>query len=800
MRIGIELRHVTLGPNGGIAILLREVIRRLAALHPENEYVIFCTIFNRSLLAPLPKCAEFITLPVGTFWKELDRLTTSKNLNVLFRGYPVDDPLTFPPERQIVLVPDIQHEYFPEFFDPATLRFRRLAFTRALAHAGAVGTLSEFVRGTLRAQPSTRCTDIFLMSPSLAHGRVEGDLTAAEVSMVPEWEYFLFPANLWPHKNHRRTLQAFQQFLSESGKPMELVLTGHPAGWKQIHKEFESLPVRHLGFVSPPLLRNLYERARALLFFSLYEGFGMPLLEAFAARTPVLCSNTTSLPEIGADAVLSCDPMDVNAMSRLMGRIVVEHPLRTDLIGRGLSRLDAYSWDQAAENLHAACLRVARVPQSVPLPALPVKTPLPLVSIVTPSYNQGRFLRRTVDSVLKQTYPHIEYRVVDGGSTDESIEILKSYGNRFPWASEPDRGQTDAINKGFRDSRGEIRGYLNSDDVLLPEAVEKVVDHFLRNPACDLLYGRATYIDEKDEEIGFYNTADYSFARLMHDCCICQPAAFWRTQIATQIGPLNDQLRYVMDFDYWIRIARAGGRIEHIHDVLASSRVYPQTKTKSARRDIYREILEVTRRGGGYTDHNYFIGLWHYLCYEQERGLARRLGRFPRFPMAMACLHHRWWNRHLYTWRDIENFVRQQAKERCLRSMPLAARVVTGIVRRARRFLAGGPMPGLLGDNWISPTCVVKLQDRAPNGEMYLAGTPATDMMLTLEVDGKTVQRRQLRANAFEEICFPAPERGSRQLVLRFSNHILDAAGRRLSFHVLGTDMFSEQDLHDFNS
>src|SRR5262249_13916364 len=223
-------------------------------------------------------------------------------------------------------------------------------------------------------------------------------------------------------------------------------------------------------------------------------------------------------------------------------------------------------------------------------------------------------------SVLGQTYPHIEYLVMDGGSTDESVAILKSYGKRFAWVSERDGGQTAAINKGFARTHGAIRAYLNSDDVLLPEGVETAVRHFQRHSDCDLLYGNADYIDEEDRVIGRYNTAEYTFERLMQDCCVCQPAAFWQTRIAERVGPFDERLHFVMDFDYWIRIDRAGGRLEHIPDKLACSRLYPQTKTLSARSQIYKEIIQVCLERGGYIHRDYIRGLWHHLCYEREGG------------------------------------------------------------------------------------------------------------------------------------------------------------------------------------
>jgi glycosyltransferase involved in cell wall biosynthesis len=267
----------------------------------------------------------------------------------------------------------------------------------------------------------------------------------------------------------------------------------------------------------------------------------------------------------------------------------------------------------------------------------------PLVSIVTPSFNQGRFLRRTIDSALNQTYPHLEYLVVDGGSTDDSVAILESYGDQFWWVSEPDAGQADAINKGLSRCRGQVLAYLNSDDVLLPTAVEKVIAYFQRYPDWDLVYGRAYLIDEQDRVTGAYRTAPFSRRRLAEESCMCQPATFWRASLTQRLGLFNANLRYCMDYDYWLRAARAGATLAHVEDVLACSRLYPETKTLSGKVPMYLESMAVCRAHVGRVGLEPFVGLWQHRCRERWQGWAGKFGRLPGVVSMLARLHHVWW-------------------------------------------------------------------------------------------------------------------------------------------------------------
>jgi glycosyltransferase involved in cell wall biosynthesis len=266
----------------------------------------------------------------------------------------------------------------------------------------------------------------------------------------------------------------------------------------------------------------------------------------------------------------------------------------------------------------------------------------PLVSIVTPSFNQARFLRRTIDSVLAQTYPHIDYRVMDGGSTDGSVDILRSYGAHVRWVSRPDRGQAHAINEGFALSTGQIRAFLNSDDVLLPEAVAAVVEQFQLHPEVDLIYGQGLHIDENDGVLGAYPTASYSFERLLQDCCICQPAAFWRSAAALRVGPLDESLHFALDYDYWMRMDRAGAKLLHLPRLLAHSRLYAENKTLSRRLEVFREILAVSQRHAGHARFPHVLAYWTHLCHERQGGWPRWLRFVPGIETHLARAHYRW--------------------------------------------------------------------------------------------------------------------------------------------------------------
>jgi glycosyltransferase involved in cell wall biosynthesis len=217
-------------------------------------------------------------------------------------------------------------------------------------------------------------------------------------------------------------------------------------------------------------------------------------------------------------------------------------------------------------------------------------------SIIVPSFNQGRFLRRTLDSILSQSAVDKEVLVFDAGSTDESLDILRSYGPEIRWVSEPDKGQTDAINKGLKVATGDVHCYLNSDDIFYPDALAKVRDYFESDGAARLVYGDGVHIDEEDRVTEAYYNEPHDYRRLLEICYICQPAAFWRREVTREYGLFDATLHYAMDYEYWLRVAS----VEPLHylkgEVLAGSRMYADNKTLSKRVEVHREILAVTRR------------------------------------------------------------------------------------------------------------------------------------------------------------------------------------------------------------
>jgi glycosyltransferase involved in cell wall biosynthesis len=266
--------------------------------------------------------------------------------------------------------------------------------------------------------------------------------------------------------------------------------------------------------------------------------------------------------------------------------------------------------------------------------------PLPVVTIVTPSYNQGRFIRSTIESVLNQNYPQLEYIVMDGGSTDETAAIVKDYSSRLTFISEKDRGQAHAINKGFHMARGSILAWLNSDDLYLPESVATAVEALTRNPAAGAVYGEGYVIDSAGKSPSrFPWTQTFDLWRLTHlSDYILQQTVFFRRSALDDTGYLDEGLQYTMDWDILIRLGKKYP-IEYIPRYMACLREYPETKTLAGGP---RRVSEIRRMLSRHTGMLVSPGYVVYGIETYHQMLCRKVDRMflPRLPSAAEKL--RW--------------------------------------------------------------------------------------------------------------------------------------------------------------
>lgn len=215
----------------------------------------------------------------------------------------------------------------------------------------------------------------------------------------------------------------------------------------------------------------------------------------------------------------------------------------------------------------------------------------PLVSVVIPSFNQAKFLGNAVESVLSQNYGRVELIVMDGGSSDDSVDVIKSFENKLAyWISKPDGGQAMAINEGFRHSHGEILCWLNSDDYFLPGALAKVVD-FLNPEEKSLLFGNCIHVNEESSRIHGSNVVGaYSGEKLSIYDYIVQPSSFWTRATWEHVGPLDENLHYTLDWDWFQKAYQCGIKFNPINDYLSAYRIHPEHKTGTGGKDRVAEV------------------------------------------------------------------------------------------------------------------------------------------------------------------------------------------------------------------
>lgn len=263
-------------------------------------------------------------------------------------------------------------------------------------------------------------------------------------------------------------------------------------------------------------------------------------------------------------------------------------------------------------------------------------SPWPRVSVVTPSYNQGQFIEETIRSILLQGYPNLEYIIFDGGSTDDTVEIIKKYEPWLTyWASEPDRGQSHAINKGLRRVSGEVIAYLNSDDIYLSGTVQRALRYMTNQKEVDLVYGDCCVINDESQTVSVWRSRPFDLFVELCQNFIWQPTVFMNHRVLEVVGFFDETLHYTFDFDYWVRAANYI-KLAYLPAELAAFRITEGSKTGKSpisfvveRQRVLDKFFrtEVDCRVAQWTKK---VFAWNYyysgskLYVEKERGLARK--------------------------------------------------------------------------------------------------------------------------------------------------------------------------------
>ncbi len=207
----------------------------------------------------------------------------------------------------------------------------------------------------------------------------------------------------------------------------------------------------------------------------------------------------------------------------------------------------------------------------------------PKISIVTPSYNQERFLEKTILSVLNQSYPNLEYIIIDGGSTDGSVEIIQKYEKYLSyWVSEKDQGQVYALNKGFSRATGDIIGWQNSDDIYMPFAFRQTAELFLKHSDVDIVFGNTIFIDENETPIGELRFTPFSLLTHFYEgMSITNQSSFWTRDVFSRIGMLDTRFQFSMDYEFFLRAAKNNMKFRLFHTYFGAFRVHLSAKSST---------------------------------------------------------------------------------------------------------------------------------------------------------------------------------------------------------------------------
>ncbi len=378
MKIGINLLPLRPGKNGGMEVYLRNLLEHLFRIDTINQYYLITAPYNdTSLNFSVPNCTKIqihekkerfqnTIFPLTTLFGKSEK--SPQNIRDIIDFYQLDiwfcpflsldpRPLKIP---GIVTIPDIQHEFYPDFFSHEELTARKGYILPSCEEATKIITISEFSKNSFNQKMGIdpEKIEVIYLATSDDFNQPSGDIKNIKIKYNLPDNYFLYPANAWPHKNHQNLIIAFNLYRKTYDDSVHLVLTGSNLKNNPVIDDLVSLvrlndSIHILGYVDSKDMPGLYMGAKALIFPSLFEGFGIPLLEAMATGCPIIASNSTSIPEVGGDAAYYFDPKKPQNICDAMHRIIHDNQLRETLIKKGKDRISHFSYDKVARmHLH----------------------------------------------------------------------------------------------------------------------------------------------------------------------------------------------------------------------------------------------------------------------------------------------------------------------------------------------------------------------------------------------------------------------------------------------------------------
>jgi glycosyltransferase involved in cell wall biosynthesis len=616
VKILVSIVQIRPGKSGGIGTYVKNIAIQLAKC-PDVELHIAGTFFNHKHFCGIAEenCLNHLLARPDMYAADLTDLIGELQPDFVF--YPVCGEPT--PKighvKYITCIADLQHKAYPEYFTQGDIEARDKAFQHAISCSDHIITLSEYSKNDICATYEIDSDRVSIVSPALDDAFIDVDVDVISTRFDLPEKYLFYPANYWLHKNHDSLFKAIA-LLKTKGFSIPLLMTGELSDNREDLKVLvEKLGIddliKPLGYLEAYELKYIMKNAEIMVFPSLFEGFGIPILEALQCGVPVCCSNVTSIPEVGGDAVEYFDPRNISSIADSIERILINEEYRQSIAKKEKAQVEKFSYKKSARDLINAYKAVSPSPQER------LALDGPLVTVVTPSYNQGCFIERTVKSVLGQSYRNIEYFIEDGGSTDGTVTVLEKYADKLTFVSEADNGQTHAINKGMKKSSGEYLCYLNSDDTLEPDGIATMVAVLEADDAIDVVYCDADYIDKDDAILGNYETHPWNFENFKGHCYICQPATLWRRSTFDKYGYFDENCNYIMDYEFWLRIAKEGGQLSYLNVKTANSRVYEETKTSAGRAYIFKEIFKISKEYFGSTHPTWRYSYFMYLLQEK---------------------------------------------------------------------------------------------------------------------------------------------------------------------------------------